>query len=142
MKRVRSLVPDSPEEIIIDASVIVDLLAETSLADAAHAALDDRRLTAPAHIDAEVLSALGRMQRAGLLTDARAMEAVRMCAAMPVERAPLPGLLAGAWNRRSSLRLSDALYVELAESTERRLVTSDHRLGREYSGAEVLTLDA
>ena len=134
--------PDSPEEIIIDASVIVDLLAETSLAEAAHAALDDRRLFAPAHIDAEVLSALGRMQRAGLLPAARATEAVHLCAAMPVERTPLPGLLAGAWNRWSGLRLSDALYVELAESTGRRLVTSDRKLGRHYPGAEVLTLDA
>ncbi len=134
--------PDSPEEIVIDASVIVDLLAETSLAEAAHAALDDRRLFAPAHIDAEVLSALGRLQRAGLLPAARAMEAVRLCAAMPVDRTPLPGLLAGAWNRRSGLRLSDALYVELAESTDRRLVTSDFKLGRQYPGAEVLTLEA
>lgn len=132
--------PDSLEEVVIDASVIVDLVAETSLADAAHAALDTRQLFAPAHIDAEVLSALGRMQRAGLLTPARAMEAVHKCAAMPLERTPLPGLLAGAWNRRSSLRLSDALYVELAEHTDRRLITSDRRLGREYAGAEVLTL--
>lgn len=132
--------PDSPEEIIIDASVIVDLVAETSLADAAHEALENRRLFAPAHIDAEVLSALGRMERAGLLTTDRAMEAVRKCAATPVERTPLPSLLAGAWGRRSSLRLSDALYVELAERTERRLITSDRRLGREYVNAEVLTV--
>lgn len=82
--------PDSPEEIVIDASVIVDLLAETSMAEAAHAALDDRRLFAPAHIVAEVLSALGRLQRAGLLTAPRAMKAVRLCAAMPVDRTPCP----------------------------------------------------
>jgi len=134
-------VPDSPEEIIIDASVIVDLVAETGFADAAHAAIEDRRLFAPAHIDAEVLSAVGRMQRAGLLTAARALEAVHKCAATPIERTPLPGLLAGAWNRQSSLRLSDALYVELAEITERRLITSDRKLGRDYASAVVLTLE-
>jgi predicted nucleic acid-binding protein len=127
-----------PEEIVVDASVIVDLLAETSLADAAHAALDNCRLRAPAHIDAEVLSALGRMQRAGLLTAARATEAVRKCAETPIEREPLPGLIAGAWNRGSSLRLSDALYVELTERSGHRLITSDRRLGRQYPGAEVL----
>ena len=54
---------------------------------------------------------------------------------------PLPSLLAGAWNRQSSLRLSDALYVELAEITERRLITSDRKLGRDYASAVVLTLE-
>lgn len=80
---------------------------------------------APAHFDAEVLSALGRMQRAGALTVAYVDAALDELRQVPVTRHGLSSLLAGAWSRRDTLRLTDALYVELAETAGLVLLTTD-----------------
>lgn len=89
---------------------------------------------APAHFDAEVLSALGRMQRAGALTVA-SLEELRQ---VPVTRHGLSSLLAGAWSRRDTLRLTDALYVELAETAGLVLLTTDERLARAWPSAHAI----
>lgn len=89
---------------------------------------------APAHFDAEVLSALGRMQRAGALTVAyvdAALEELRQVHG-------LSSLLAGAWSRRDTLRLTDALYVELAETAGLVLLTTDERLARAWPSAHAI----
>jgi len=126
------------DAVVVDASVMVDVLAGTEFADAARAALAGRRLVAPAHIDVEVLSALGRMQRAGILSPRFVTNRLSDCAAAPIERQPLGGLLVGAWQRRADLRLADALYVELAERLRLTLLTTDRRLGRSYPAAHVI----
>jgi len=134
MPRGRSSVPDAAD-VVVDASVIVDLVADTPSAPAVAELLAGRGLFAPAHVDAEVLSALGRMERAGLLTARHASRALAMGARTPIERSSLPEILDGAWRRRKNLRLSDALYVELAEQLGLELVTTDRRLASTYSGA-------
>lgn len=48
-------------EIVVDASVIVDLVTDGPQASEIVEVLEHRRLHAPAHLDAEVLSALGRL---------------------------------------------------------------------------------
>ncbi len=65
--------PVEPETLVLDASVAVDLLAGTTAAEAAAARLAHTELHAPAHLDAEVLSALRRLHRAGEL-DAAAVD--------------------------------------------------------------------
>jgi predicted nucleic acid-binding protein len=130
----RNSVPDAAD-VVVDASVVVDLVADTPSAPTVADLLAGRGLCAPAHVDAEVLSALGRMERAGKLTARRASRALAMGARVPIERSSLPELLDGAWRRRKSLRLSDALYVELAEQLGLELVTTDRRLARAYAGA-------
>ncbi len=55
----------------------------------------------------------------------------------PMVRHPVADLLAGAWPRRSRLRLADALYVELAVARAMPLVTTDRRL-RPVPVAEVV----
>jgi predicted nucleic acid-binding protein len=127
------------EDVVVDASAIVDVLAGTQLAEAVAERLRDMRWHAPANVDAEVLSALGRLGRAGRLGDADVEARLSLLAAMPIERAPLPPLLAGAWQRRGELRLVDALYVELAQALGVRLVTTDRRLGRVAPRADVIT---
>jgi predicted nucleic acid-binding protein len=84
----------------------------------------------------EVLSALGRLHRSETIDATRVSVAVEALARLPVDRHPLPDLLAQAWARRDYLRISDAFYVALAEQLHMPLVTTDQRLARVYSKAE------
>lgn len=125
--------------IIVDASAVVDLLCGTALAAAVVERLRGQRLLAPAHLDAEALSALGRLQRAGELAEAGAAERLGLLAASPLERRPLAPLLAGAWERRHNLRLVDALYVELAAQLgDAPLVTTDAGMASACPSAELV----
>lgn len=132
---------ESPAElVVIDASVLVDLLAGSDYAAPAKKRLASTVLHAPAHMDTEVLSALGRIQRAGELTTADVDAAVSALTAIPVTRHPVSELAAGAWARRADLRLTDALYVELAARIRVPVLTTDHRLARASSLAESIEL--
>lgn len=125
--------------IVVDASAIVDLLCGNELAGAVGQRLSDQRLLAPAHIDAEVLSALGRLQRAGKLTEAEVAGRLELLAESPLERQPLAPLLAGAWARRHNLRLVDALYVQLAaQFDDAPLITTDSGMASACASAELL----
>lgn len=128
-----------PESIVVDASVLVDILADTEVAPAARARLARVVLHAPAHLDAEVLSALGRLNRAGELTTSDVDAGLAHLATLPVTRHDLPHLVAGAWARRGDLRLLDALYVELAARLGVRVLTTDDRLARACPLAEAIT---
>ncbi|MGW4484062.1 type II toxin-antitoxin system VapC family toxin [Amycolatopsis sp. NPDC004368] len=131
--------PDSPAEIaVLDASVLVDLLAGTSYADSARSRLRGTVLHAPAHLDAEVLSALGRLQRAGELTTEDVDVALGALASFPVTRHPVVELVSGAWARRADLRFTDALYIELAARLRTAVLTTDHRLARASKLAEAI----
>ncbi|MHA6801670.1 type II toxin-antitoxin system VapC family toxin [Bounagaea algeriensis] len=81
--------------VVLDASVAVDLLAGTDCAPAAIDHLTRTELHAPAHLDAEVISALDRMRRAGDLAVTDVELALDRLMAMPVARHPLPDLLTG-----------------------------------------------
>jgi len=104
---------------------MVDLLAGSPLSDAVRNRLRAHELHAPAYFDAEVLSALGRLHRAGHLSPSQVEERVDRLAMAPVDRHALPPLLAGAWGLRQNLRLVDALYVELARQLEVSIATTD-----------------
>lgn len=132
---------ESPSElVVIDASVLVDLLADTDYAAPVKKRLASTVLHAPAHMDAEVLSALGRLQRAGELTTADVDAALSALTTIPVTRHPVAELAAGAWARRADLRLTDALYIELAAHLRAPVLTTDHRLARASSLAESIEL--
>jgi len=107
---------------------MVDLLVSSSLATNVEARLLGSELHAPAHFDAEVLSALGRLHRAGHLATRQVTERVELVAAAPIARHPLQPLLKGAWRRRENLRLVDALYVELASQLDAPIITTDRGL--------------
>ncbi|GAA5109526.1 type II toxin-antitoxin system VapC family toxin [Pseudonocardia adelaidensis] len=130
---------DRPAEaVVVDASVFVDLLAGTPHAAAATARLAGTSMHAPAHVDAEVLSALGRLQRAGELTATEVEAGLATLAAAPITRHSAHELLAGAWSRRADLRLTYALYVELATLLRVPLLTTDQRLARASGAAEAI----
>lgn len=115
-------------EVVLDASALVDLLLNNELGSVLRRRLAGHALHAPAHIDAEVLSALGRLHRAGDLRADSVESTLHHLAAAPIQRHPVSDLLLGTWVRRHQIRLVDALYVELAVSLNVSLVTTDRRL--------------
>ncbi len=122
--------------IVVDASAMVDLLLGGSRGAAVQARLRGVALQAPGHLDAEVLSALGRLYCSGHITARSVSQRVRTLSAAPIQRHSLPPLLAGAWRRRTNLSLLDAIYVELAELLELSLLTTDRRLAKATSRAQ------
>ncbi len=127
---------ESPEELVLDASAMIELLIESDTGRRVSDRIVDRNVHVPAHFDAEVLSGLGRMFRAGMLTEKSVTERIRVVAGSPFVRQPLSFLLAGAWSRRDNYRLADALYVELAEDLRSPLLTADRSLARAFDLAE------
>jgi predicted nucleic acid-binding protein len=82
----------------------------------------------PAHFEAEVLSALGRLHRAGQVPEHVVEEALDRLARVPWQRHPIADLLVASWRLRGNIRLVDAIYVALAERLDARLLTLDRRL--------------
>jgi len=114
-------------EVVVDASALVDLLLGDDFGNAVRRRIAGHALHAPAHVDAEVLSALRRLQRAGTIEADSVETMLHQLADAPIQRHPVTSLLLGAWGRHQ-LRLADASYVELAISLGLPLVTTDGRL--------------
>jgi predicted nucleic acid-binding protein len=131
-------VPET-ESVVVDASAMVDLLARTSRARAVGARLRGSAWHAPAHVDAEVLSALGRLERAGRLDDVEAAAGLLALSELPIERHAVSSPLLGEWNLRNELRLVDGLYVQLGRQLGLRLITTDQRLARATPVAETIS---
>lgn len=125
-------------ELVVDASGLVEALLQTELGQRVDERLRDHVLHAPSHVDVEVLSALGRIQRAGDLTEQEITQLLAAYVTTPIERHALPTLLSGAWALRHNLRLADALYVELARHLDLPFITTDHRLATAADGVECL----
>jgi predicted nucleic acid-binding protein len=118
---------------------MVEALLGTELGLEVRMRMRGRALHAPAHMDAEVLSALARLHRAGDLPAGIVDGALEQLAAAPLHRHPLPGLLSAAWAAREQLRLVDALYVILARSLgSLALLTTDGRLASQCELAELI----
>jgi predicted nucleic acid-binding protein len=118
---------------VVDASTVVDLICRLPAAQPFRGALTSATVVAaPAHLDAEVLSAMGRLARAGQLT--RAAERLEALATFRARRWPLQPLLAPAWKLADRIAVRDALYVALAASLEATLITTDARLRRAAAG--------
>jgi len=116
--------------LVVDASVLVAFYAAD---DPRRAAVVARLATgdalfAPAHLDAEVISALrGLALRAPALQNA-APGAVRHLARLPVRRMPLAPLLERMWELRENVTAYDAAYVALAEQLGATVLTCDAKL--------------
>ena len=119
--------------VVVDAAIVVDLICDFPAAGGYRGVLASAdAVAAPAHLDAEVLSALGRLKRAGQLT--RAAERVEALATFGATRWPLQPLLSPAWALVDRVATRDALYVALAASLDAILITTDGRLRRGAAG--------
>lgn len=115
--------------VVVDASALIEVVLRTAAGARAAAVLRDASaLAAPAHIDAEVLSALGRLVRSSSLDESVARSALSQVARAPIDRYAIAPLLDGAWALRDNIALRDALYVELAGRLGASLLTIDGRL--------------
>ncbi len=85
-------------------------------------------LFAPAHLDAELASALRGLARSHPEIDRLAPHALAHLAELPIRRMPLSPLLPRIWELRHNVTVYDAAYVVLAERLDAVLVTADARL--------------
>jgi predicted nucleic acid-binding protein len=128
--------------VVLDASAGVELLLRTPAGERAEAAMRGRRVAVPAHFDAEVFSALGRLVRAGDLAERLVDPILRELARAPLVRYTLQPLLTAAWGLRHNLALRDALYVTLARRLGALIVTADGRLAQSPALGIAVTLVA
>lgn len=117
---------------------MVDYLVDSPLAGSVADRIRGSEIHVPVHFDAEVLSALGRLHRAGSLTEADVAERVDLTAEAPFQRHLLAPLLAGAWVLHRNVRLVDALYLELASRLEVPVVTTDSGMASASPAAELI----
>ena len=120
----------SPQLLVVDASVVVEVLRRSARGDAVAARMRGATLAAPAHLDAEVLSALGRLVRAGDAQAGEVSRALDRLVRLPVERFPIAPLIHRAWELRENIALRDGLYIACTESLSATLLTLDGRLTR------------
>jgi predicted nucleic acid-binding protein len=115
---------------VVDASVLtVFYLAADRRRDAVVARLTaGDALYAPAHLDAEVVSALRGLARVNPAVQQAAPAALRHLAGLPVRRMPLPPLLDRMWALRDNVAAYDAAYVALAEQLAAPVITCDAKL--------------
>jgi predicted nucleic acid-binding protein len=125
--------------VVVDAAAVVDLICGFPAADPYRPHLiEASAVAAPAHLDAEVLSALGRLKRAGEPT--KETERVKALATFAARRWPLRPLLEAAWGLTDNIAVRDALYVALAASLNATLITTDQRL-RNVAGDIVMVAE-
>jgi predicted nucleic acid-binding protein len=120
----------SAHVLVVDAAAVVEVLRRSQRGDAVAARMRGAALAAPAHLDAEVLSALGRLERAGEAAPAEVTVALDRLVRLPAERLPVVRLLQRAWELRENIALRDGLYVACAEMLGATLLTLDARLAR------------
>ena len=124
---------------VVDASAVVDLLSRTPRAGRVVEVLRGNQLHVPAHLDAEVLAMLVRMERQGRLGDVDLDEAVDLLESFTAERHATAPLLRGAAARRANLWVADGLYVELSHRLGCGLVTCDGGQAANFPGAVLVT---
>jgi predicted nucleic acid-binding protein len=118
--------------IVLDASVVVELLTNGPLADPLRRALagSSDTFAAPHLLDVEVASALRGLVACQRIDSHRSQELLAALAALPAERFSHIPLLGRIWELRHNFTAYDAAYIALAEATGAVLYTSDEKLSK------------
>jgi len=127
--------------IVLDASALVDVLVNQPWRDRVLDHLD-QEILAPAHQPAEVISALGRLARAGTISQDDVHRGLDELTSLAQELV-LPGSreLRRAYELAERLRILDGLYVALAEARGCALLTTDRRLAASRPPCQVLLVE-
>ena len=118
--------------LVIDASAIVELLmaSPTGSAVGDFVFSSNEPLAAPQLVDIEVLHAIRRLHRMGVLPLDRSEQALEDFGDLPIYRYGHENLRAGMWRLRNNVTAYDAAYIALAEMLEAPVVTCDGKLAR------------
>ena len=115
--------------IVVDASVILEVLLQTEVAQLVEARLfGGGTLHAPHLLDLEVAQVLRRYERIGDLSAHRGRAALDILQAFRIERYPHHLFLSRVWSLRTNATAYDACYLALAEALDAPLLTRDRRL--------------
>jgi predicted nucleic acid-binding protein len=126
--------------IVLDASVVVELLTNGPLSGVIRRELGERDepLIVPHLIDIEVLSALRRLAAGRRIDAHRSREFLEALTALPAERYPHVPLISRIWELRKNFTAYDAAYIALAEATGAVLYTCDEKLDQGHRARVVV----
>jgi predicted nucleic acid-binding protein len=121
--------------IVVDASVVVEIVLRMPAAAALERRLFEPALTAyaPHLLDIEVAQAIRRSAASGYIAPERGRQALADVADFPLHRYPHGFLLQQVWDLRNNLSAYDAVYVALAKILDAPLLTRDRRLANTAS---------
>lgn len=114
--------------LVVDASVVAEILLSTGPGTHAASAVRDEALVAPDHLTAEVASAIRGWALGGHIGEAEGVRACEEYRELGIVHLPTAHLMADAFALRHNLSAYDALYVALARALGCRLLTLDARL--------------
>lgn len=120
--------------LVLDASVVLELLLRTECGIALASELLVEELAVPHLLDVEVTQVLRRYVLHGKLPAVRAQEAIVDLLDLPLQRYSHMQLMSRVWALRENLTAYDAVYVALAETLGGAMVTRDRRLARASQG--------
>ncbi len=120
----------APHLLVLDASVVLDLLLRGPAAAAIEDALfaGGTSLHAPHLLDLEVLQVLRRRERQGVLGGGRGPEVLADLADLGIRRYPHGPFAKRIWEMRHNVTAYDAAYLSLAEALDAELLTLDRSL--------------
>ena len=130
--------------IVLDASVLVELLLGTSIGRAIATRIEDPALGlhVPHLADVEVAQALRRYAQNGEVDTTTAAIAPEDLRSLDLQRHAHEPLLDRIWALRQNLSAYDATYVALAEALDTVVLTCDGRLARASGVARRIELVA
>jgi predicted nucleic acid-binding protein len=126
--------------IVLDASVVVEVLTNGAFADTIRHDLAGRgeSFIVPHLLDVEVMSAFRKLTASQRVDSHRSEQFLAGLAALPAERYPHTPLLGRIWELRHNFTAYDAAYIALAEATNSILYTSDEKLCKGHRARVVL----
>jgi predicted nucleic acid-binding protein len=129
--------------IVLDASVVVELLTNGALAASLRRDLAEGgdSFIVPHLLDVEVASALRKLVAGGRIDSHRSAEFLAGLAMLPAERYSHIPLLGRIWELRHNFTAYDAAYIALAEATNSVLYTSDEKLCKGHRARVALFTD-
>jgi len=124
------------EQVVVDASIVVELLRGGAMARRLAASLFDGGtvLHAPELLDIEVTQVVRRLERDGSMATDRADAAIHLLQELPIHRHEHAPLLGRLWTLRHRCSAYDAAYVALTEGVGATLWTLDARLAKSVEG--------
>jgi predicted nucleic acid-binding protein len=126
--------------IVLDASVVVELIINSSAAESIrrHLATRHDSFIVPHLLDVEVMSALRNLVAGQRVDLHRSEQLLAGLDSLPVERYPHTPLLGRIWELRHNFTAYDAVYIALAEATGSVLYTCDEKLSRNHNARVML----